>query len=150
MWYRKDILIVLYVDDCGIAFQSQKVLDDFIAALRAKNFKLTVEESFNEFLGIQYTSLPDGSVECTQEGLISKIIDATGLKDANPNKVPAASDTLGTDPDGFPSLLLGVTLVLLVCFCISLPTLVLILPLPSVKLLDLPTTPRNLMQLQLR
>ena len=102
MWYRKDILIVLYVDDCGIAFQSQKVLDDFIAALRAKNFKLTVEESFNEFLGIQYTSLPDGSVECTQEGLISKIIDATGLKDANPNKVPAASDTLGTDPDGAP------------------------------------------------
>jgi len=102
MWYRDDILIILYVDDCGIAYQSQKVLDEFIAALKAKNFKLTVEESFNEFLGIQYSPSPDGSVECTQKGLITKIIDATGLTNANPNKVPASSDTLGTDPEGKP------------------------------------------------
>ena len=74
MWYRKDILIILYVDDCGIVYQSQKALDEFIDALGAKKFKLTVEESFNKFLGIQYTPTPDGSVECTQEGLISKII----------------------------------------------------------------------------
>jgi len=102
MWYCKDILIILYVDDCGIAYQSQKALDEFIDALRAKKFKLTVEESFNEFLGIQYTPTPDGSVECTQEGLISKIIAATGLENANPNKVPASSDTLGIDPEGKP------------------------------------------------
>jgi len=51
IWYRKDIFIVLFVDDCGIAAKSEDIIDQLIANLNAKNYKLTQEETFNEFLG---------------------------------------------------------------------------------------------------
>ena len=39
-------------------------------------------------------------IHLTQDGLISKIIEATGLSECKPNRLPAASEPLGIDPDG--------------------------------------------------
>ena len=38
----------------------------------------------------------------TQEGLIQKILDATGMQDCNPNRTPTTKEALGTDEDGEP------------------------------------------------
>ena len=45
----------------------------------------------------------DGTgVHLTQKGLISKIINVTGMQGCNPNHVPATQVALGSDPDGDP------------------------------------------------
>jgi|AntRauTorckE5430_2_1112549.scaffolds.fasta_scaffold04696_1 hypothetical protein len=102
LWYKKDIFIVLFVDDCGIAAKSESLIDDLIRNLNSKNFKLTKEETFNEFLGISYVPMPNDSIHLVQKGLIAKIIAATGLETCSTNKVPAAREALGIDPEGAP------------------------------------------------
>lgn len=99
---RKDMMIVVYVDDCGVAAKTQAEIDAFIAELRKRGFALTVEGSFSEFLGIKFSKLPDGSIEMTQQGLIDKIVETTGLQNSKPNSLPAAQQALGADPEGAP------------------------------------------------
>ena len=36
----------------------------------------------------------------TQEGLIQKILEATGMEECNPNQTPTIKEALGSDPDG--------------------------------------------------
>jgi len=102
LWYRKDIFIVLFVDDCGIAAKSEGIIDQLIANLNAKNFKLTKEETFNEFLGISYDTMPNGDIHLVQKGLIKKVIAAAGFERCSHNKLPASREALGIDPDGEP------------------------------------------------
>ena len=100
-FYKENLLVVLYVDDCGIAAPEQKYIDEFITALENKGFALTREGSFSEFLGIKFTENKEaGTITLTQKGLIKKIIAATGMEDCNPNWTPASTTTLGIDPDG--------------------------------------------------
>ena len=40
-------------------------------------------------LGIKFKTIDDGSVECTQRGLIKKTLEAAGMTDCNPNATPA-------------------------------------------------------------
>ena len=61
-----------------------------------------MEESFNEYLGVKYEKTSDGSINLTQQGLIQKIIDASGMQECNPNRVPATREALGMDPEGKP------------------------------------------------
>jgi len=101
--YKPDMILVLYVDDTGIAAKDPNDIDALVKALRAKGFELTQEGSFSEFLGIKITASSDGkSVHMTQRGLIDKIVSSTGLEQSNLNWTPAAQATLGIDPDGEP------------------------------------------------
>lgn len=102
LFYKSDIFLVLYVDDTGIAYKNKQVLDEFIQQLREKGFQLTLEGSFTEFLGIQYYKDLQGNIHLTQDGLIKKILETTGLADSKPNKVPCRREPLGIDPDGEP------------------------------------------------
>lgn len=102
LWYGEDIMLVQYVDDCGIAAPNQARIDKFIQDLRDLGFELTTEGTFSEFLGIKFDNKPDGSIECTQKGLIQKTLAAAGMTDCNPNSVPAGQATLGADKDGEP------------------------------------------------
>jgi len=102
LWYKKDIFVIIYVDDCGISAKTTELIDELIEQLRGKGFKLTKEGTFSEFLGIQYSSDSDGNIHLSQEGLIKKILSTTGLEGANPNKLPAKCEPLGMDPDGEP------------------------------------------------
>ena len=99
---RKDMMIVFYVDDAGIAAKSKDTVDKLVARLREKGFELTQEGSFSEFLGIKFDNLPDGSIHMTQKGLIKKIIAATGMEDCKGNFTPQSTTPLGSDPDGEP------------------------------------------------
>jgi len=102
LWYGNDIMLVQYVDDCGISAPTQERIDKFVNDLRELNFELTQEESFEEFLGIKFETLKDGSIKCTQKGLIKKTLEAAGMENCNPNSVPAAQAALGADKDGPP------------------------------------------------
>ena len=102
--FRHDCILVLYVDDVGVAAPNDEIIDELIEALKKPphNLLLTREESFAEFLGIKFITKEDGSVECTQEGLIKKIIEHTGMEDCRPNSTPCTQLALGSDPDGPP------------------------------------------------
>jgi Reverse transcriptase (RNA-dependent DNA polymerase) len=93
-------MIIIYVDDVGIAAVDQPTIDKLLDELTALNYEFTREASFNEFLGLKMEHQEDGSINMTQRGLIDKIISSTGLTDCNPNWVPAAPSALGRDPDG--------------------------------------------------
>eukprot|EP00957_Ditylum_brightwellii_P168024 12790879-Ditylum_brightwellii.AAC.1 len=52
-----------------------------------------------EFLGIKMNSLGDGAYKLTQEGLIDKILKATGMENYNPAVAPTLGPkSLGPDP----------------------------------------------------
>jgi hypothetical protein len=97
---KKDIFLVFFCDDAGVAAKSEAVIDDLVDALNDKGFELTREQSFSEFLGIKYEELSDGSISMTQKGLISKIIAAADMEGCNPKHTPAPKAALGLDPDG--------------------------------------------------
>jgi hypothetical protein len=105
LMYHKDLIIICHVNDLGIQSPRKEVINELLQALeKEKGFQLTREGTFSEYLGIQYTHEDDknGSINMTQEGLIQKIIETTGMQDCNPNHTPAIKDTLGSDPDGEP------------------------------------------------
>jgi hypothetical protein len=41
LFYMKDLMIVLYVDDAGITVPTIELIDEFIDGLKAKGFELT-------------------------------------------------------------------------------------------------------------
>jgi hypothetical protein len=102
LWYGRNIMLVQYVDDMGISAQNQSDIDQFVKELRDEGLVLTQEESFSEFLGIKFDEKPDGSIEMTQRGLITKILQTAKMTDCNPNATPAAQKPLGADKDGEP------------------------------------------------
>jgi hypothetical protein len=100
--YKENILMVLYVDDAGIAAPSKDIIDKFVKDLKDLNFDLDIEDDFNSYLGIGIEEFPDGSRHMTQKGLIRKILNTTKMTNCNPNWFPASQVALGSDPDGEP------------------------------------------------
>ncbi|KAI2509754.1 hypothetical protein MHU86_4607 [Fragilaria crotonensis] len=97
--YSKTIMIVLYVDDLGIAYSNKKDLDKLFQDLTDLGLEFTREGTFTDFLGIKFVKDEvANTVTLTQKGLIQKIIKATGLQDCNPNHTPALQACLGIDP----------------------------------------------------
>lgn len=103
LWFGDQIMLVIYVDDVGISAPNQERINKFVNDMRGLGFELTQEETFAEFLGIKFKTLNDGSIKCTQKGLIQKTLETAGMTDCNPNSVPALHATLGADKDG-PSM----------------------------------------------
>ena len=99
--YKDTILVVLYVDDLGIAYSSKTDLDKLFGNLEVRGLNFTKEGSFTDFLGIKFKKDDvKGTLTLTQKGLIQKIKDATGMSESNYNWTPASQVALGTDPDG--------------------------------------------------
>jgi hypothetical protein len=96
-------MIVLYVDDLGIAYSNKRDLDKLFQDLTELGLEFTCEGTFTDFLGIKFVKDEvTNTVTLTQKGLIQKIIKATGLQDCNPNHTSALQACLGIDPDGEP------------------------------------------------
>ena len=101
--FKSSIMVVLYVDDVGIAYKEQSDLDNLLDGLTKRGLEFTKEGTFTDFLGIKFVKdSVKNTVTLTQKGLIQKIIEATGMEDCNPNWTPAIQQTLGIDPDGEP------------------------------------------------
>ena len=99
---RTNMLVIVYVDDMGVAAEREELIDELISFLHSKGLDLQREGAFQDYLGISFSTLPDGSTHMTQSGLIKKIIQATGMNQCNPNKTPALKTPLGKDKDGEP------------------------------------------------
>jgi hypothetical protein len=96
---RSDCILILFVDDLGICYKSKQVLEELLAAIEKKGYQFTRQDSFNEYLGIKYEELSDGSIKMTQPGLVNKIIEAVGMQQCNPSDNPTTQQALGTHPD---------------------------------------------------
>jgi len=98
--YTDTMMIVLYVDDAGIAAKDPNDIDRLIEKLREKGFILTKEGTFAEFLGIKFEQKDKHEFKLTQQGLIDKILKATNMVDCRPNALPTTQLALGSDEDG--------------------------------------------------
>ena len=99
---REDLIIICYVDDLGIQAPNRKIVDTLVQQLRDEGFALTLEGSFSEYLGIKYDWLNEDTLVMSQQGLIQKIIESTGLEECRPNRTPCVKDPLSSDEDGEP------------------------------------------------
>jgi hypothetical protein len=101
--FKDTIMVVLYVDDVGIAYANESDLNKLLDSLEQRGLQFTKEGTFTDFLGIKFVKdATNNTVTLTQKGLIQRIIDATGMSDCNPNWTPAIQLPLGIDPDGEP------------------------------------------------
>ena len=104
--FKKDAVLVPCINNVGISASKLKQdVDEKVERLRKKGLELTRKGTFSEFLGIKFEKNPDdGSINVTQKGLISKIIEtAAGRTNCNQSWNPASTAPLGTDPDGEPN-----------------------------------------------
>ena len=105
LFVHKKAICLTYVDDCLWFGRDGKALDALIDRMKTeRKMDLKVESNdVSAFLGIQFQR-HGSTIELTQHGLIDKIIEATGLQDANSKRtvVPADPKTLGKDANGAP------------------------------------------------
>ena len=80
LFIRKDLILIVYVDDCLLFAKAASTLDIFVTSLQSE-FNLTCAGDVGAFLGIQFTRTSAGHLELTQPGLISKIVKECGLDD---------------------------------------------------------------------
>ena len=73
------MLVIVYVDDLGVAAETEELIDELITFLQSKGLELQREGEFQDYLEISFSKLPDGSVHMTQSGLIKKITKAPGV-----------------------------------------------------------------------
>ena len=100
--FKHNIIIFLWVDDCGVCSPKLDLIDALILRLQKKGLSLKKEGNFTDYLGINFVRTNNKSITMTQKGLISKVIETTGMKDCNPNWTPATQLALGSDPEGEP------------------------------------------------
>jgi hypothetical protein len=82
----KELIIVMYVDDCIIAAKEQHRLDNAIHLL-VTQFKVTVGE-LESFVGIQVKRMPDGKLKLHQTAYTKKILNRFGMLHAKAASTP--------------------------------------------------------------
>jgi hypothetical protein len=93
------MILVTFVDDCGLVVKSLDKVDWFVDELRKRGYELHLEGDFTAFLRVTIEPQPDGTIHMHKSGLIKKVIAAAKMEDVNPNWTPAAMSALGSDPD---------------------------------------------------
>ena len=93
---KSNMIIFLYVDDCGIASLDMSKIDALIDKLTAKGFELTKECDFSAYLGIKcHRNLKNNAITMTQSGLVKKVVEATGMTLYGSNRTPTSQAALG-------------------------------------------------------
>ena len=96
---HKHAICLTYVDDCLWFALNGKQLDALIDEM-SDRMELKVESTdVSDFLGIQFTRKGD-TIELKQDGLIAKVIEATGMTECETKSTPAEPRPLGKDKDG--------------------------------------------------
>ena len=88
--YKPDMIIFLWVDDCGIGAPTMQDVDDFIVRMEEQGLSLKKEGNFTDYLGIHFDYHSNGSIEMTQRGLIQKVLRTTLMTNCHPNATPSA------------------------------------------------------------
>jgi hypothetical protein len=101
LFVHQKAICLTYVDDCLWFSKDGAAMDKLIAQMSSKMDLKVESHDVSAFLGIKFTRNGD-TIELKQTGLIDKIIEATGMQDANPAVVPAEPRPLGKDKAGQP------------------------------------------------
>ena len=98
------VVAVLYVDDILMWSTDDKYMTDLGTKLRNVGVDLEEEDDAAGFLGVKLTKTITGSMVMTQEGLITRIVEAIGLDldHTTPKDTPCLKSPLSKDEDGDP------------------------------------------------
>lgn len=91
LFYSKDVLFMVYVDDGIIYSKSEKAIDELVTNL-GKLFDVEDKGDVNNYLGIHFSRVDDG-FHLTQSHLIDQLVEDIGLKNKHfkSPKVPTHS-----------------------------------------------------------
>ena len=80
--YRKDSVILTYIDDCVIVSHKQETITSLIESLNngPENYVLTDEGDISNYLGVKIKKYSYGTLELSQSHLVEKIINHVGLE----------------------------------------------------------------------
>ena len=102
------IMVLNYCDDQIWLSPDNALIETYVSKLKALNYDLTLEPKGDKqegtifgFLGINFKQV-GSTIELTQQGLINKVINYTGMENASTKDTPAATDPLGSDKNGEP------------------------------------------------
>eukprot|EP00978_Attheya_sp_CCMP212_P035308 scaffold152839_cov109-Attheya_sp.AAC.1 len=109
VYYRGDMILLAYVDDCIILSPNDQDIDDVIKLMKepckdTRAFDVTDEGQLSDYLGVKIERQDDGTILLTQPHLIDQIISDLGLKANTKTKdLPAlSSKILNRDTNGHP------------------------------------------------
>ena len=89
VFYRDDIIFMVYVDDGIFIGSSDSQLKNAIRELQDLNLKIEDQGHPADYVGVNISKLRDGSYEFTQRALIDSIIKDVGANDSKSKTVPA-------------------------------------------------------------
>jgi hypothetical protein len=101
LFVKRDVLVVVYVDDCIFVGKSEAAINREIDMLKTK-FDLDKEDDMAGFLGVSIETDKHGSKTLTQTGLIDRILLLMNLSTASGKDTPATNGTLDRDLNGEP------------------------------------------------
>jgi hypothetical protein len=87
LFYKGNLLLITYVDDCVIICPDDAKIDEFILSMQ-RDYNLTDEGDISAFLGINIARDAKG-IHMTQPALIERIISTIPLKDSRMHDTPA-------------------------------------------------------------
>ena len=96
VFYKKEMVYILYTDDSIIAGPNKKDIDETIALIQSSGLNITIEGNLQDFLGINIERNDDGTINMTQPLLMEKILSDLRLDQDNVNikSTPMASSRI--------------------------------------------------------
>jgi hypothetical protein len=106
VFYKGNVIYVLYTDDSILAGPSQREIDSVIQQIKDAKLDITVEGDIQDFLGVNITKQQDGTIQFTQPHLVDKVLRSMSMDnpDLKPKDTPAASSRVlhrHTDAEDF-------------------------------------------------
>jgi len=95
VFYRGNVMCVLYTDDSILAGPDQAKAEQAIEDIKAAKLNITVEGDIKDFLGVNIERMEDGSVILKQPHLIDQILEDLKMDEKTKSKpTPASSSKL--------------------------------------------------------
>ena len=92
MFYGREIILLIYVDNMVFFGTDQDKIDEVIKEVEDYGISLTVEEGVYDFLGFEvYTDKQPGKVTLTQVGLTNTVLKIVVMLDSNNKTTPEAT-----------------------------------------------------------
>jgi hypothetical protein len=99
---RKDMIIVLYTDDCLLYSRDTKDIDYFVKTLH-DDYKLTINDPdpIDDFLRIHFSHQDNGELHMSQTGLIDAVTESVHIPKGRLKNTPTpATEFLHADTEG--------------------------------------------------
>jgi hypothetical protein len=99
---RKDMIVVLYTNDCLLYARDTKEIDTFVKTLR-NNYKLTLNNPnpIYDFLGIHFSHQENCELHMSQTGIIDSVTESVHIPKGRLKNTPTpATEILHADKEG--------------------------------------------------